>query len=601
MEKHCPDLAHLVPNPDGIDLKKLQEALFTSDTCSTAQKERRVFIERIGGIAYQQDCHNHLRCVHTNGMEKALCARLQVILKDSLEEIDPKLRVSCVYSAYCRAYDKFFSLCCNYAKGKGENFAIYLREYHPGIRLFHIESAQGSRQDLSLMASPAIYMNRVVCLEYADHLLRMHKVRDNILLRNLFVLMTSSEMVAMSRLMSIFFLAFGLPLRFLAGKTKDMKEWNWGPVSMSRALDTFREKLMELKATPREILKEDFMMEWFSDYRHELPPVEEYYQKLYHVDNEVSIIARQSKSKVLSYSDLRQALFYPDDETNRWSSATNKATDDRVVELAEVAAIALLDELHNEAKATWKYLSVSGSEYSWAHCPVEVKAALLGLAATNDYCESALGGVTQVMKNGGRVNIAGAAAQSDTSRNGYLDRTSKKKKYKTKGGKKIEKKEGLFHSLNEKLRDAIIQVAIEDAPEARSENNAALEKQRQARLKKEEILKQKGLDKATGELADSICYYSRYHSDACIKDVKEVTKLLKKHNQDKITNTGMEQILKENIRMRTKGCGWGKGSTPDFHISWSQDNTKRPLQELAAHLKKIIKLEKSMTFRQNPR
>ena len=27
MEKHCPDLAHLVPNPDGIDLKKLQEAL----------------------------------------------------------------------------------------------------------------------------------------------------------------------------------------------------------------------------------------------------------------------------------------------------------------------------------------------------------------------------------------------------------------------------------------------------------------------------------------------------------------------------------------------------------------------------------------------
>jgi len=128
-----------------------------------------------------------------------------------------------------------------------------------------------------------------------------------------------------------------------------------------------------------------------------------------------------------------------------------------------------------------------------------------------------------------------------------LDRISKKKKYKTKGGKKIEKKEGLFHSLNKKLRDAIIQVAIEDAPEARSENNAALEKQRQARLKKEEILKQKGLDKATGELADSICYYSMYHSDACIKDVKEVTKLLKKHNQDKITNTRREQILKENI------------------------------------------------------
>mmetsp|Transcript_13263 Transcript_13263/g.28670 ORF Transcript_13263/g.28670 Transcript_13263/m.28670 type:complete len:251 (+) Transcript_13263:508-1260(+) len=218
---------------------------------------------------------------------------------------------------------------------------------------------------------------------------------------------------------------------------------------MSHALDTFREKLMELKATPQKILEEDFIMEWFADYHHKLPPFEEYYQNLYQVDNEVTIIARQSKSKVLSYSDLRQALFYPDDETNKRSSATNKATDDRVIKLAKVAAIALLDELHNEAKATWKYLSVSILEYSWAHCPAKVKAALLGLTATIDYCESALGGVTQVIKNGGRVNIAGAAAQSDTSCNGYLDKKSKKKKYKTKGGKKIEKKEGLFHSLNE--------------------------------------------------------------------------------------------------------------------------------------------------------
>ena len=223
-----------------------------------------------------------------------------------------------------------------------------------------------------------------------------------------------------------------------------MKEWNWGPVSMSRALDTFREKLMELKATPRQILEEDIMMERFADYRHELQPVEEYYQKFYHVDNKVSIIACQSKSKILSYSDFRRALFYPDDETNRWSSATNEATDDRVVELAEVAAIALLDELHNETKATWKYLSVSGSEYSWAHCPVEVKASLLGLAATNDYCESALGGVTQVMKNGGRVNIAGAATQSDTSRNGYLDRTSKKKNIKQREERKLRRRRVSF-------------------------------------------------------------------------------------------------------------------------------------------------------------
>jgi len=54
-------------------------------------KKLCAFIERIEGIAYQQDGHNNLCCVHTNGMEKILFARLQVILKDSLKEIDPKL------------------------------------------------------------------------------------------------------------------------------------------------------------------------------------------------------------------------------------------------------------------------------------------------------------------------------------------------------------------------------------------------------------------------------------------------------------------------------------------------------------------------------
>ena len=50
--------------------------------------------------------------------------------------------------------------------------------------------------------------------------------------------------------------------------------------------------------------------------------------------------------------------------------------------------------------------------------------------------------------------------------------------------------------------------------------------------KKEQLLKQKGLEKATGALANAICYHSMYHTDACIKLVREVTKLMKKHKQD---------------------------------------------------------------------
>ena len=55
-------------------------------------------------------------------MEKKLTAKLNLILKASLDEIDPKLRVSSSISAIIRAVDKEFSLSFNYPKGHGEVF-----------------------------------------------------------------------------------------------------------------------------------------------------------------------------------------------------------------------------------------------------------------------------------------------------------------------------------------------------------------------------------------------------------------------------------------------------------------------------------------------
>ena len=112
--------------------------------------------------------------------------------------------------------------------------------------------------------------------------------------------------------------------------------------------------------------------------------------------------------------------------------------------LVGVAVAALLDELHDKKKAIWKYLPVSKSTYSLVHCPDEVKTFLQGLVTMNEYCESALGGVTQWMKSGGWIGIAAAAAQSNMRRNGYLVRP-KKKQFNIKGGKRIEKQEGLVY------------------------------------------------------------------------------------------------------------------------------------------------------------
>ena len=198
--------SELVPSPDKIDVfKQLIGALLTTDTCNAAQKLRRVIIEDIPG-ALQFDCMHHLRNVWFGNMEKQLTSTLNNILRVSLDEIDPKLRVSASISAVVRAIDKMFSLSANYLNGDGAKFAQWMKEKHPGALLLHVERAAGSRQDLCTEGSLPIYMNYEYYLEYLDETLR--NVTKNkpagILRKNLFVVLSSEEMIALTRLLSIY-------------------------------------------------------------------------------------------------------------------------------------------------------------------------------------------------------------------------------------------------------------------------------------------------------------------------------------------------------------------------------------------------------------
>jgi hypothetical protein len=57
------------------------------------------------------------------------------------------------------------------------------------------------------------------------------------------------------------------------------------------------------------------------------------------------VIVAESGAMVLQFAKLRKELFHP-------SGVTNAATDEHLVELAKVAAQGILDELHDEKKAT---------------------------------------------------------------------------------------------------------------------------------------------------------------------------------------------------------------------------------------------------------
>ena len=245
-------------------------------------------------------------------------------------------------------------------------------------------------------------------------------------------------------------------------------------------------------------------------------------------------------------------------------------------ELGSIAASTIIRELLDQNKATYKYLSLSKSEFSHRYSTLARKQSLIGIRATNDEAESVLGGATANIQRYGCISLSLAGAVGVMKRNAFLHRSPK--------SKSKSKPLGRFHQFDPSLQEAIIIVAMTDAPNTRKHNNEDLEKQATARRIKEELIKEKGLEKATEEYIDALYYYQMYFSPACWKtDPKIVAKELKK-----LTSESMRySALKENITIRVKGLSWEW-----CRHAWSKDGRKYSVQELALHLRWIIREEK---------
>jgi hypothetical protein len=148
-------------------------------------------------------------------MTKALSRDLNIALKDDLDGIDSHLWINTNIDYILRAVDKAFSLCVTYPKGHGELFREWVERNHPGSLLLHVERATGSRQDLAVEGACAVYWNRTCWVEFLDE--RLRTPGDNILQENIFIILSSSEMVALSRGCSIVHISICLPTRWLAG------------------------------------------------------------------------------------------------------------------------------------------------------------------------------------------------------------------------------------------------------------------------------------------------------------------------------------------------------------------------------------------------
>ena len=140
-------------------------------------------------------------------------------------------------------------------------------------------------------------------------------------------------------------------------------------------------------------------------------------------------------------------------------------------------------------------------------------------------------------------------------------------------------------------------VAMKNAPATRSENTEELELQRECKRRKEEMMKKKGMEKATEAAIDAHYYWSMYFSEYCVKgDVRQVKRIVKMLSSE----TRMNEYLKEQVRIRTKGFGWTTGCEPDYSTKWTENKKKKTLKELIARVEFIVRDEKQYEIPDEP-
>jgi len=98
------------------------------------------------------------------------------------------------------------------------------------------------------------------------------------------------------------------------------------------------------------------------------------------------------------------------------------------------------------------------------------------------------------------------------------------------------------------------------------------------------MIEKKSLGKAEEALVEASYYWDMYFSDVCWKGKQSIVRIMLARLRSELAKV---EALKENMRIRVLGLGWMQ-----FAITWSHKGVKRLVDELAMHLKIIIREER---------
>lgn len=401
-------------------------------------------------------------------------------------------------------------------------------------------------------------------VEFLDEALRTGK--DNILQENLYIVLTSVEMVALCRVMAILHFKICMPMRWLAGKTHILGRdgYDWSSRSMGKALDALYSACVDLQENSDLYLDEDFMNAIFDNIYVDsdgnpgpLPPLQEAMTYQYEEKQTIAL----DGSKVLPFDQLNAEMFYP-------QRPENLQTTDLVKEMASEVAECIMKELCDPKKALSDYLSCKEGKFSWGETTDEEHNACLGMMATNDSAESPFAGLTQQMQQFGRVLGIHASAVSHAKFSGdfHLD-------YKDSSN------DGRYFKLPDEMKQSLLTYALSISPKVRKEEKEALERQREAKKQKQNLLLEKQMLACKKEYAEALTYIEMAHSPAFWST------RTKAYNQFRQLTSPSAQLraVKEQIRIRVLGFGW-----KDLHHPWSKDGVTYTPQQLMNYLLDVI-------------
>jgi len=379
----------------------------------------------------------------------------------------------------------------------------------------------------------------------------------------MWTIFASKENVAMYRVMVIVHLAITIPVRWLAAETHNLGHHRWLPRSMGRVVDVLEAACAKIVDGNVDILDEKFMMNLFSVFRLEMVEFDEFLT--FKFEKQKRKDAGKSSEKMLLFAKLQDELFHP-------KLDTNKETDKYARQFGVVFMKAMLQELQDPLKVTSKYLSSLDGKLLHENTSLAEHEALFGKKAVNDDAERTHGAGSRQIQTYTCVNLGKGFGVGHAKIQGDFSR----------------EKDGFLYcicdddDLAERLRVSLLVTAMEEAPSVVEANNAEILKQQEAKHHHMELARAAALEKATDAQIDILCYYKMYSQPVCLRMAKAFDTAMKK-----ISAKGKKlDTIKENISIRVIGFKW-----EDLHHPWSKNGVQYSSDELAKHLKMIIKEE----------